>query len=231
MNHLPPAILFLLAWIPSLHASPQLVVSPETFDFGEIPSGESVQATFTLRNMGDEPLHIDDVRTSCGCTSSALDQQDLPPGAETSLRANLSLQNRTGPQHKQLTIVSNDPEHPETQAFIHGTAIRFLAVSPSVICLFSVPQGQPITRTVDVFSEDHTPFQITSVEASHPDLTVGISPISSNAYRLSLTLPPSWPDGRIAESLRIHTDHPRAALLSCPITGTLQTGEHHAATP
>ena len=231
MNFLPTFLVISVALAPALLAAPKLTVIPETCDFGEAPSGESVQATFTLRNMGDEPLHVAHVRTSCGCTSSSLDQQDLPPGAETSLRATLSLQNRTGPQHKQLTIVSNDPEHPETQAFIHGTAIRFLAISPSIICLFSIPQGQPITRTVDVFSEDHTPFQITSVEASHPDLTVGISPISSNAYRLSLTLPPSWPAGRIAESLRIHTDHPRAALLSCPITGTLQTGEHHAATP
>jgi len=45
------------------------------------------------------------------------------------------------------------------------------------------------------------------------------------SYRLALTLPPTWPAGRISEALRIHTDHPHAPLLTCPITGTLQNGD------
>lgn len=218
--------------IPALHAAPKLAVIPETYDFGEIPSGESVQATFTLRNGGDETLHIAYVRTSCGCTTTALEKRDLAPGEETPLVATLSLKNRSGPQNKRLTIGSNDPDHPDIQAIVQGTAVRFITISPSLIYLFSAPQGQTITRNVEILSETQTPFQILSVEASHPDLAVGITPISTNAYRLSLTLPNTWPAGRINESLRIHTDHPNAPLLTCEITGTIQTQEtNHDATP
>ena len=226
------AILFLLALLPALHATPKLEISPETFDFGEVPSGESVQATFTLRNGGDEPLHIAYVRTSCGCTTTALEKRDLAPGEETPLIATLSLKNRSGPQNKHLTIGSNDPDHPDIQAIVQGTAIRHLTLIPSTVTFFSAPQGQTITRTVEIRSDSSTPFNILSIEASHPDLAIEVTSLSASAYRISLTLPPTWPAGRIDESLRIHTDHPQAPLLTCGIVGTMQTQEkNHDATP
>ena len=224
--------LLLFGFLPPLFATPRLIIVPETNDFGEASSGESVQAPFTLRNGGDEPLHIAYVRTSCGCTTTALDKRELAPGEETSLVATLSLKGRSGPQSKTLTIGSNDPDHPDMQALIHGTAICHLTISPSLIYLFSVTQGQPVTRTVDITSESNTPFQILSIEASHPDLAVQVFTTDSNAYRLEVTLPATWPAGRIDESLRIHTDHPKAPLLTCGIVGTMQTQEtNHAPAP
>ena len=53
---------------------------------------------------------------------------------------------------------------------------------------------------------------------------------SDNTYRLLLTLPDTWPAGRIDESLRIHTDHPQAPLLTCGIIGTMNTQETNDAT-
>ncbi|MGD9781676.1 MAG: DUF1573 domain-containing protein [Kiritimatiellia bacterium] len=232
MKPLPSILLVLLGFIPALRAAPKLVVAPETFDFGEAPSGGSVQAIFTLRNEGDGLLTISQVRTGCGCTTTALEKRELAPGEETPLVATLSLKNRSGPQSKQLAIGSNDPDHPEIRATVQGTAIRPIAIFPSIIYLFSAPQGQPIARTVEILSEQHTPFQITSVEASHPDLAVQVARVSSSAYRLSLTMPNTWPAGRIDESLRIHTDHPQAPLLTCGIVGTMQTQEiTHAPAP
>lgn len=232
MKPLPSILLILLGFIPALRAAPKLAVDPETFDFGEAPSGESVRATFTLRNEGDGLLTISQVRTGCGCTTTALEKRELAPGEETPLVATLSLKNRSGPQNKHITIGSNDPDNPDMRAIVQGTAVRFITISPSLIYLFSAPQGQTITRNVEILSETQTSFQILSVDASHPDLAVGITPISTNAYRLSLTLPNTWPAGRINESLRIHTDHPHAPLLTCEITGTMQTQEtNHAPVP
>lgn len=232
MKSLSTALFVIMGLLPVLHASPKLVVAPEIYDFGEAPSGESVQATFTLRNEGDAPLHVADVRTSCGCTTTVLEKRDLAPGEEMPLAATLSLKNRRGPQSKRVTIGSNDPDQPNVLAIIQGTAIRHLTITPSIIYLFSAPQGQPITRTVEILSDHNAPFRILTIEASHPDLAIGVEPLSTSAYRLSLTLPPTWPAGRINESLRIHTDHPHAPLLTCGIVGTMQTQEvNHATTP
>ena len=220
------ALFTLLTLLQPLSAAPKLIINPETFDFGEVPSGESVQATFTLRNAGDEPLHINHVRTSCGCTTSRLDKRELAPGEETPLTATLSLRNRSGPQHQRVTIASNDPDAPSRQAHIQGTAVQYLTLTPSAVLLFSAPQGQSITRTLSLHSENQTPFQLLSIEVTHPNLTVAVTPVSPSSYRLALTIPATWPAGRINESLRIHTDHPHVPILTYSITGTLQTGDN-----
>ena len=39
-------------------------------DFGDIDLGETVAHVFEFRNAGDTPLKIENVRPSCGCTTS-----------------------------------------------------------------------------------------------------------------------------------------------------------------
>ena len=52
-------------------AAPRLQAEPQEFEFGRVIEGIMVQATFTLTNVGDEPLvFAQKVHTSCGCTSA-----------------------------------------------------------------------------------------------------------------------------------------------------------------
>lgn len=48
------------------------------YDFGEIPQHESVRYTFTFKNISDQPITIDNVRTSCGCTGTTWSQTPVP---------------------------------------------------------------------------------------------------------------------------------------------------------
>jgi hypothetical protein len=50
-----------------------------THNFGDIPHGQPVTHTFTFRNTGIRPLYIDNVRTSCGCTSPDWADVYIPP--------------------------------------------------------------------------------------------------------------------------------------------------------
>lgn len=64
--------LFLATSLLALFAvAPKLSVTWDatTHSFGDIPRGQPVTHTFTFRNTGTQPLYIDNVRTSCGCTS------------------------------------------------------------------------------------------------------------------------------------------------------------------
>jgi len=44
-------------------------LTPVDHDFGDIIQGKPAGHAFRFRNSGDEPLVIDNVRTSCGCTA------------------------------------------------------------------------------------------------------------------------------------------------------------------
>ena len=52
---------------------------PTTHDFGDLERGVPVTTVFTFRNVGPDSLYIDNVRTSCGCTSPEWEDLRVPP--------------------------------------------------------------------------------------------------------------------------------------------------------
>jgi hypothetical protein len=44
-------------------AAPKLVIKEEIFDFHEVMEGQTLEHDFVIRNQGDQPLTIQDVKT------------------------------------------------------------------------------------------------------------------------------------------------------------------------
>ena len=54
-------------------------LTEDTHDFGDIPQKKPVKYDFRFRNISGEPLVIDNVRPSCGCTVPNWDAAVVPP--------------------------------------------------------------------------------------------------------------------------------------------------------
>lgn len=52
----------------------------ETIDFGKIKQGIPAKGTFTVTNIGSEPLIIEQANPTCGCTISDYTKEPIPPG-------------------------------------------------------------------------------------------------------------------------------------------------------
>jgi len=55
------------------------------YEFGDIPRDEPVQHTFTFKNISGEPLRIDNVRTSCGCTGTTWSFEPIPADSTSAI--------------------------------------------------------------------------------------------------------------------------------------------------
>ncbi|MCD6135338.1 DUF1573 domain-containing protein, partial [Candidatus Bipolaricaulota bacterium] len=66
-------------------AAARISADEPVYDFGEILEGLAVVHTFVLQNVGDEPLTIDDIQVSCGCTTTSLAKSTLAPGESVDL--------------------------------------------------------------------------------------------------------------------------------------------------
>lgn len=83
-----------------------------TFHLGEIPNDSKTEKEFTVENIGNGTLVIEDVSASCGCTTSTIGDKELAPGATTILRVSYDprVNGETGRfVQKQVRIKSNDP--------------------------------------------------------------------------------------------------------------------------
>ena len=58
----------------------------KSYNFGDITQGDKVEYTFEFENVGNEPLILSDVRTTCGCTAPQWPKEPIAPGASAKLK-------------------------------------------------------------------------------------------------------------------------------------------------
>ncbi len=94
---------------------PKMVFETEKHDFGKIKEkGGKVEFTFSFTNMGSEPLIINDVKSSCGCTTPSWSKKPVAPGTKGFIKAVYNPLNRPGTFHKTVTVKSNAKNSPIT---------------------------------------------------------------------------------------------------------------------
>ena len=72
--------------VSELVHGPHLTLDPEEYNFGKIrQSGGVVSKTFNVFNNGSEDVVIDEVLTSCSCTTAKIDKKLLRPGERGAL--------------------------------------------------------------------------------------------------------------------------------------------------
>ncbi|MGA8855136.1 MAG: DUF1573 domain-containing protein [Christiangramia sp.] len=81
----------------------------ETIDYGEIKKGSDGVRVFEFTNVGDAPLVIEDVKSSCGCTVPKKPEEAILPGETGKIEVKYDTK-RVGPIRKTVTVYSNADE-------------------------------------------------------------------------------------------------------------------------
>lgn len=91
-----------------------------TIDLGKFGWNESQATTFTLRNTGKSLLVVDDIVTSCGCTSAKYDKEPVQPGKSLDIKV---VYKADHPEHfnKRIMVYCNAAASP-IQLNIQGDA-------------------------------------------------------------------------------------------------------------
>ncbi|MFI5132077.1 MAG: DUF1573 domain-containing protein [Chitinophagales bacterium] len=105
-------------------------------NFGKIPQGKPVYYSFEITNSGTQPLKLDNVQASCGCTTPEWSHEPIAPGATAQIKVgyNAAAENDfekfitityNGTQTKQLKISGHVWKAPEGAA-PSNASVQFL---------------------------------------------------------------------------------------------------------
>jgi Protein of unknown function (DUF1573) len=83
-----------------------LIIKETSHDFGKIPQGKPVYYTFDITNTGKEPLKLENVQASCGCTTPEWNREAIASGATDKIRVGYNAANE-GYFEKPVTITYN----------------------------------------------------------------------------------------------------------------------------
>jgi archaellum component FlaF (FlaF/FlaG flagellin family) len=133
-----------------VHAQPKISLGRTSIEVGTIYHGEIKKIPLLIRNAGTDTLKIENIQTSCGCTSVKKPKPYLLPGESDTLAVEFNSMGFNGPIEKHITITSNDPAAPISETIFRGTVISEIEVTPGqyVIWIGAGPMGKELKQTV-----------------------------------------------------------------------------------
>jgi hypothetical protein len=79
-------------------------------NFGIMQMGETKTISFRMKNIGNKPLFLTNVKAGCGCTVADFTKGAIAPGAEGVVTGEFdSNKSQTGEVHKNIFVTTNTP--------------------------------------------------------------------------------------------------------------------------
>jgi hypothetical protein len=91
------------------YCQPKLSLDKSVMDLGTIYQGKTVTTSISLRNAGNAPLKIQDISTSCGCTTVKWPLKVLAPAGREVVDVSFNSTGFEGQLTKEVFIRSDDP--------------------------------------------------------------------------------------------------------------------------
>lgn len=222
------AVLLVATTLLAQAGKPKAVPVEPIKDLGVVPKGDKIVHDFAIRNDGDAPLEITDVRASCGCTVVDYDKS-IAPGQTGKVHAEVDTVTFNGPIAKSVTVFTNDPENAQIELTVRAKVEPYIQARPGYARYITV-QGEEKTGTIaqTIASPEGTSFDVVKVESPYPFLAATfreakpeerIADAQGKQWHVEMTLSNDAPVGALADHVRITTNHPKQKLVTIPVSG------------
>ena len=88
----------------------QIAFESTYFNFRDLNQGEKATHTFSFKNIGDAPLILNNVLSTCGCTVPEWPKEPILKDSTGVIRVLFDSSSKIGRQNKVITIRSNSKE-------------------------------------------------------------------------------------------------------------------------
>ena len=174
--------------------------------FNSKPQDGSVVSKYRFTNQGKETIKIENVTTSCGCTTTALTKKEYAPGESGEIEAKFVFSGRTGRQEKAITVTTSAAPQQPTMLRLFVNIEEPIKIQPQVV--FWRVGEQPDPKTIHIAVADDSPAKIASVESDNPGVKVQLTEVKpGKEYEVQVT--PASVTQPSAATLMIRTDYPR----------------------
>jgi uncharacterized protein DUF1573 len=191
----------------------ELAVTATAQDAGSVEQGTLAKFHFVIANRGQADLEITQVKPSCGCTVPHWDKL-IKPGAEGSIDAEVNTTNFRGAITKHLTVLTNDPAHPQIELTLNATVTPLIQVTPNLSALISI-EDQPATQEFTLVRSGGRPMKIVQVNPNATFLKVETTALPGEGrYKLAITATTDAPMGRSTVPVVVQTDQEKSPNLT-----------------
>ena len=203
---------------------PGLFAEAPVYDFGMVEQRTQIAHQFALRNTSRAFIRIDQVSSSCGCTTVSAEGRLVAPGQLTWVPVWVDTSDLVGKTTKRIAVRTSDPRTPVVMLAITGTVLTDLVVTPSPLYFGHVWRGTPVHSELIVKPGRPGPstYTVSTVETEswrlHARVEAGDKP---GEQKVIVDLDPEVASGRFNEQLTIRTTSPRQPVITVPVFGNV----------
>jgi len=198
---------------------PSLGISPIHCELPRIVPGETAAMKFAIFNRGTAPLTIDQIQTTCGCTSATVDRSSLEPGGEATLSVGFRAPYQPGPFAHQVSFRTDDPKQRTSSVSFAGHAGWPLDLKPTELH-WKASDGDVLPpQNLELFGTSGNAFQVNSIQPSTPWIKVVESKdlIEPHRKRYHICIVPGSGIGMRSGTIRIETSEKDRPVLIVPV--------------
>ncbi|WP_298859176.1 DUF1573 domain-containing protein [uncultured Gimesia sp.] len=208
-------ILSLFLFVVSTSASygqewAQKMFDKDKIDFGVIARGSDAEFRLKIKNIYKDPVHISNVRTTCGCSAAEPSKNILESGEEGYVQVTMDTKRFQRRKDSNVIVTIDAPQYAEIRIPITAYIRTDVVFTPGAANFGSVEIGKGAETTVALGYAGREDWAITGIESKNSSLTAKAVETSRAGgrvnYNLVLTLAPGTPLGPIREQIMLSTN-------------------------
>ena len=221
------AVAFFVSPVAALANSVDAMFPVKKHDFGTVAVASKTEFRFPIHNNTNRPIHIQTVRTSCGCTTPTVETPYIEPGQTGSILAKFNTGTHRGKKGATLTVVIDQPFYSEVRLRVDGYIRQDLVFHPGAVDFGKQSVGQELSQSAKLLYAGRSDWAVVEVLESKPWVSADLKLEARNGgnatYVLTVTIGPGAPAGPFREELVLVTNdrsRPRVPFL---ISGELES--------
>lgn len=196
-------------------------------DFGSVPRGPVISHPFRIVNNTGQPVHINNVRVSCGCVTARALKNYLKPGEETAVFAQMDTSRFENSRTVTIYVTFDQPAWTEVRLWVRANSREDVGVNPDTINFGRMKRGSSPTRSTTISIYGSSEYRILSVSAEsnyvQPRCKMTRRASHEVSYKLSARLRADTPPGRWYTDIWITTNNPAMPKIRIPLTVEIES--------
>lgn len=216
--------------------TPRIEVEPADLDLGDLPEGAVAEFVYTIRNTGQAPLEISNIKATCGCTDVEMKKTLLAPGEASELKGAFDSFHRLGRQVKTINFKTNDPRHKSMALKFKAFVYQEIVVEPTYLMMKTVLSQVGAEKRVRIRAWTDPPLEIKTIQVIDENQPVEVKVLSRTVdlreddaastgpltvIELGVTVPKGAPITILNGKIKLETNNKVSPTLWIPFQGRI----------
>ena len=195
----------------------------KSHNFGTVAVASKTEFRFPVYNPHSQPMHIQTIRASCGCTTPIVETPYIEPGQSGSILAKFNTPTFRGKKGATLTVVIDKPFYTEVRLRVDGYIRSDMVFHPGEVDFGMVNRGDSVRKSTKVMYAGRGDWQVNEVRSEKPWIQASKVQTKrtggSVEYRIDVAIREDAPEGFFEDQVILLTNDRQMPRVPLVVTG------------